>query len=115
MGWFLKSRRQTQERNKVLHNKVESKKSDYRAVKIKPARTACATALEIAKYTYLCKDAPLLPLNHCDCLNNCKCRYEHLADRRQDYRRAADNGLPARYIDGDRRAMMDRRQVESYF
>ena len=67
--------------------------SDYRAVSIVARLGACQAAQELREERFLSHDAPMLPLNDCGDPANCRCRYQHWEDRRQDSRRMADDGI----------------------
>jgi len=68
-------------------------KSSWRAVRILPGADACAAVQDICKKRYLTQDAPRLPLRECDRQDKCQCKYQHLADRRGEPRRADDSGF----------------------
>jgi hypothetical protein len=69
---------------------------------------ACPAVARIAGERYLSEDAPALPLPDCETPHECRCVYQHFIDRRTDRRREADEGLPNRYVDTDRRLMTRR-------
>lgn len=64
----------------------QNARSDFRAVSIVPARPACKLARRYQDIRYLGGEAPRLPLAGCR-VANCRCRYEHHADRRSEDRR----------------------------
>src|SRR5690606_13705193 len=103
------SKSNTGTKSQTIIKKSEAK-PDFRAIKIRPDKSACYSVSQLKGKTWLCREAPILPLDLCDHRLNCKCRYIHLDDRRQELRREADNGLPEKYVDGDRRAFNDRRK-----
>lgn len=115
MGWLVKFRNKSAPETKNQTFKKSDLKADFRAIKIRPDKHACPSVAQLKEKTWLCREAPLLPLNSCDHLLTCKCRYLHLDDRRQEARREADNGLPRKYLDGDRRAFSDRRKSQFNF
>ncbi|MGH8581927.1 MAG: hypothetical protein ACREWG_03890 [Gammaproteobacteria bacterium] len=86
-----------------------SKKGRYRAVHIRYEEQACHAVKMLKGKTILAQEAPALPLPGCTA-KQCTCKYVHLADRRQDERRAVvirffvDAGDPDRRADSDRRA-----------
>ena len=84
----------------------------YRGVKIYNRNPGCCIASRsIHHITYLASEAPALPLEDCDNPSQCKCRYEHLDDRRQEVRRDSDYGLPShQYTATERRVRGDRRR-----
>jgi len=112
MGWLLKNRKSVPVRKNIITSGSDAVKSDFRAVKIKPDKTACHSASTVSAKMFLCNEAPLLPLNSCDCRDKCKCCYLHYSDRRQDGRRESDNGFPVKFVEGERRAKMDRRRPQ---
>ena len=82
----------------------------YRAVTIHGRADCCAAAKRIKGDVFLAAHAPLLPLGGCTQTEKCHCRYQHLADRRQELRRDADFGLPGRAANhGERRCRAERR------
>lgn len=77
----------------------------YRAVKIKPCEQACQAALQCSPIIFLSGQAPKLPLNACDRMNNCDCQFQHYADRRQqDDRRDASYAMRDMYYQEERRS-----------
>lgn len=71
---------------KRICKREQSSHTDFRAVSIVPARPACKLARRYQDIRYLGSDAPRLPLAGCRIVN-CRCRYEHHADRRSEDRR----------------------------
>src|SRR5690606_16197920 len=110
-----KFNKQGYSKEKVHVQLPESNKPDYRAVSIKAGKTACHKVRQLSDQVFLCKEAPFVPLDLCDCRNQCKCRYIHLDDRRQSPRRSADSGLPTGYVENERRARVDRRKPQLFF
>lgn len=87
-------------------------KNPYRAVRIKANRQkACSAMQGLSKDVFLCSEAPWLPLEACETKNACRCRYEHLSDRRTYLRRDTDNGLPDARVDRDHRSHAERRRI----
>lgn len=115
MSWLTKFHRQTPGREKSHAQLPERSKTDYRAVQIQPGKEACKRVQELSTRVFLCREAPFVPLEYCACRDQCKCRYIHFDDRRQNLRRNADNGLPAGYVENERRARADRRKGQAYF
>lgn len=77
----------------------------YRAVKIKPCEQACQAALQCSPIIFLSGQAPKLPLNACDRMNNCDCQFRHYADRRQqEDRRDAGYTMRDMYYQEERRS-----------
>ena len=68
--------------------------SPFHAVEIRCTKNACQAAQDAHGKRYVSAEAPLLPLDQCDRLDRCKCRYQHYEDRRGDSRRGAESGLP---------------------
>lgn len=114
MSWLTKFHRQTPGGGKLRAPQPEQAQQDFRAVQIKPGKEACARVKEISERIFLCREAPFVPLEYCACREKCKCRYLHYDDRRQNLRRNADNGLPAGYVEKERRARADRRKTLAY-
>lgn len=56
--------------------------SEFHAVSIKYAASACLAAKRLEGKRYLSSAAPKIPLPDCDVLE-CKCRFVHHADRRE--------------------------------
>lgn len=75
-------------------------------------RQACPAVRDRHNQVFFPHEAPALPLQDCTRRVTCRCRYEHLPDRRRDMRRDADHGLPERLFDAaDRRSgLPDRRR-----
>ncbi|XOV85033.1 MAG: hypothetical protein ACFHXK_07875 [bacterium] len=86
-------------------------RSAYQAVSIYSRSDCCEAAQRITGKKFLAAHAPQLPLGGCDQPAQCRCRYKHMADRREEMRRDTDNGLPARHMyNGERRNRRDRRR-----
>ncbi len=56
----------------------------------------CQSARSIAGKRFLSEEAPPLPLAACTNRQGCACRYQHFDDRRTDFRRESDEGLPVK-------------------
>jgi hypothetical protein len=80
-------------------------------VSVEPDRLECCTAVrEQSQTRYLCNEAPMLPLPDCSNPGQCRCKYRHWQDRRQEDRRALKSGIANQYFNGaDRRADAERR------
>jgi hypothetical protein len=92
--------------------KPENKNSPYAAVRIIPSQTSsCDEAISKSKITFLRSEAPLIPLPFCTNRYNCKCKYQHLNDRRSEPRREADIGLPDRFSGDNRRLRKRDRRI----
>ena len=68
--------------------------SAYRALEIIPGVRHCAVAKRFAKHRFLLGDAPTPPLAGCDMQGTCTCKFQKYADRRTDFRRSSDDGMP---------------------
>ncbi|MEE4284477.1 MAG: hypothetical protein V2I41_21250 [Pseudomonadales bacterium] len=91
---------------------VTARKSpqSFQAVSIYSRSDCCEAAQRITGKKFLAAHAPQLPLGGCDQPAQCRCRYKHMSDRREEMRRDTDNGLPARQmLNGERRNRRDRR------
>lgn len=100
----------------MFRRKTEGKRAPIRTlgnlfhgIAIEPGGRACEAVRELAGQRYLSEDAPRLPLDECQCVQDCRCVYRHYPDRRTDVRRDADMGLPYRHVPGDKRAGAGRR------
>jgi hypothetical protein len=92
--------------------KNNDNKAPYRAVSIVPGIIDCCDAArEKSTERYLCNEAPLLPLPECTNQGTCKCKYKHWDDRRQEDRRAFDNGIASQYFSGTERRKNDDRRA----
>jgi len=82
----------------------------FQAVSIYSRSNCCEAAQRITGRKFLAAHAPQLPLGGCSQPDQCRCRYKHMSDRREEMRRDTDNGLPARQmLNGERRNRRDRR------
>ncbi|MEQ1581645.1 MAG: hypothetical protein ABL964_13735 [Steroidobacteraceae bacterium] len=68
--------------------------SAYRALEIIPGPQACAVAKRFAKHRFLLGEAPSPPLAGCDMQGKCTCKFKKFPDRRTDFRRGSDDGIP---------------------
>jgi hypothetical protein len=66
----------------------------YRALAIIPGPGACAVAKRFANHRFLLGEAPSPPLAGCDMQGTCTCKFQKFADRRSDFRRGSDEGIP---------------------
>jgi len=66
----------------------------YRALEIIPGPNACAVAKRFAKHRFLLGEAPTPPLAGCDLQGTCTCKFRKMDDRRSDFRRSSDEGMP---------------------
>ncbi|SBT09285.1 conserved hypothetical protein [Candidatus Accumulibacter aalborgensis] len=88
----------------------------YRCVVIKPHDDACPGVRRLEGKRFLARAAPPLPLDDCSGFG-CRCRYAHLADRRDgECRRlnARQRGLPPDSVNGDQRSGSDRRRYDTF-
>lgn len=82
----------------------------FQAVSIYSRSDCCEAAQRITGRKFLAAHAPQLPLGGCSQPDQCRCRYKHMPDRREEMRRDTDNGLPARQmLNNERRNRRDRR------
>ncbi len=87
---------------------------NYHAVSIRHQPRCCAAVKAIGDQRFLSTDAPLLPLADCSAPGQCRCRYKHHTDRRDDARRDTDVGLPERSFHGpNRRSAFGRRTTDA--
>jgi hypothetical protein len=64
-------------------------KHPYAAVQVKPCTESCKPAHYVSKKVYLISELEHLPLESCDRIDSCNCKFIHFNDRRhQDDRRA---------------------------
>jgi hypothetical protein len=92
---------------------VRKGKSRFRAVRIVPAANACAAARRSAQQRVLLTAAPRLPLEDCDRIMGCRCRFKHYSDRRSgDDRRTMFAPLGGDAVNGplNRRSGVERRR-----
>ena len=67
--------------------------SPYQSAELVVSPGNCCSAAEaLAGKPLLAREAPILPLPGCD-RSKCRCRYNRLADRRTEARRASDVGM----------------------
>lgn len=100
----------------VFKRKTENKRDPlgtrgniFHGIAVEPGSRACQAVRQLAGKRYLSEEAPRLPLDECQCVQDCRCVYRHFSDRRTDVRRDADMGLPYRHVPGDKRAGAGRR------
>jgi hypothetical protein len=82
----------------------------YASVTIRCGKNACSDAKGLRRQKLLAAEAPPLPLPGCSAAA-CSCRYEKIDDRREENRRASDDGIePVIFFEGnERRIVGDRR------
>lgn len=100
----------------MFRRKTEAKRSPistlnnlFHGIAIEPGEDACEAVRRLAGRRFLSEDAPRLPLDECQCVQDCHCVYRHFSDRRTEVRRDADMGLPLRHVPGDKRLGVGRR------
>jgi hypothetical protein len=84
----------------------------FHGIAIEPGDRACDAVRALKGVRFLSEEAPHLPLDGCNCAQNCRCVYRHFADRRTDSRREADLGLPPRPVPDDCRSGFGRRVTD---
>ena len=88
-------------------------RSLFHAVSIRSnGQSVCAAAGAATGRRYLSDEAPMLPLEGCDCQHLCRCVYEHFQDRRTDARRESDLGLPIQWHAPEKRNRRGRRVTD---
>ena len=101
-------------KTKSTKGKPHSVNHPYRAVTVYGREDCCAAAERIRGQKFLAAHAPQLPLGGCTHPNQCRCKYKHMQDRREELRRDADYGLPGRsYVANERRLRRDRRRSQA--
>lgn len=109
--WSLSSLFQFRTRARPEPVRVQRARNPFHAVSVKADwRRPCRAARELGERRFLAGEAPTLPLPGCNGAA-CTCRYEHHDDRREDLRRAADEGRAEHPYSGpERRAHRGRRR-----
>lgn len=85
----------------------------FHGIAVEPGDGACQAVRSIEGHRYLSDDAPRLPLDGCQCVQDCHCVYRHYSDRRTEVRRDADMGLPRRDVPRDQREGVGRRITDA--
>lgn len=85
----------------------------FHGIAVEPGELACEAVQRMAGHRFLSDEAPKLPLDKCECIQDCRCVYRHYADRRTQVRRDADMGLPRRDVPRDQRAGVGRRITDA--
>jgi hypothetical protein len=107
-GWYLLHETDVEYRAAT----PAKRKSRFRAVRIVPTSNLCAAVRTANQQRFLLSAAPRLPLEQCDRIMRCRCRFKHFADRRSgDDRRQIFGSLTEDTLRGpmNRRAGMERR------
>jgi len=80
--------------NRQLDPKAASKpatksfrRRSFKGAAISPCEQSCAASQALAGKRFLVEDAPRLPLEGCDKIGTCACKYHNYPDRRQDEER----------------------------
>lgn len=58
------------------------RRTEFRAASVQPCANACEAAQRVACKRVLLEEVPRLPLDSCDRIQDCTCRYEQHTDRR---------------------------------
>jgi hypothetical protein len=104
------TRQRTIQQNRQGAAQQQRTPRSFQSVSIYSRSDCCAAAQRITGQKFLAAHAPQLPLGGCSQPEQCRCRYKHMSDRREEMRRDTDNGLPARQMpNGERRNRRDRR------
>jgi len=88
----------------------------YRAVAISHSLLSCKAVGAFDGKRFLAADAPSLPVKGCD-MWPCRCRYQHLPDRRAEERRSlygSKRNLVPHSVTSDRRRSERRRSTDAY-
>jgi hypothetical protein len=109
-GYMAKQRKRVEPspRRKPAHH--------YRAVAVRHSLLSCQAVNRLDGKRFLATEAPSLPVKGCD-VWPCRCRYEYLADRRQEERRSLygiQRNLAPHAAPQDRRQLDRRRSAGSY-
>jgi hypothetical protein len=92
----------------------KNRRRNFKGAAINPCDDACPAAKALASRRYLVEEAPRLPLEGCDRIATCECKYHNYPDRRHDDERrnvygslstVGEIGMKAR----NKRSGMDRR------
>lgn len=89
-----------------------SAKDPWRAVGVVPGNPACEAVQKLRDQRFLSRESPRLPLPECTRQNQCRCKYQHFASRRNQPRRSTDEGggSSAPPSAGERRRPGERRE-----
>jgi len=109
--WSLSSLFPFATRAKPEPARVQRARNPFHAVSVRGnRRPLCRAARELGEQRFLAREAPALPLVGCDSAG-CSCCYVHHDDRRDDLRRAGDEGRAEHPYSGpERRARRGRRR-----
>lgn len=97
----------------LWHNKMKSKKTAaievlvteriekmYHAVKLEPCFNPCEPAKWVSEKLYLVEELSRLPLESCDRISECQCKFEHFDDRRHNEDRRSGSTILQNIFDG---------------
>ena len=111
--WSSRAKKSETLKRAQLKTVTKSSISPYHCVEIKMSYNACEEVLQLYGKRYLSAEAPMLPVAGCN--QQCKCKFKHYDDRRQDDRRDAFSssgihfsGEKNRRLGGDRRRSSER-------
>ena len=84
----------------------------YHAVKISPSQNACDPVKWVSSKLFLKTELTRLPLESCDRIDKCLCKFQHFDDRRQNEDRRNDSVVLQNVYAGveNRKMRVDRRQ-----
>ena len=109
-SWIFSKRVQAEMQLSGRPVQVHRVVNPFHAVEIVPGSNCCQAARQLAGTLFLSREAPALPLPHCE-VAACRCRYAHHVDRRTgDDRRNRDLwAVVVAQKTGERRASRGRR------
>lgn len=89
--------------------------SRWHAVSVVSKGDACDACWALSEKRFLSREAPRLPLTECTKVNECRCAYQHHADRRGEPRRRQEVGglWLERYTGDERRRARGRRVTDN--
>jgi len=96
--------------------KPNSTSTDYRAASLQVEKTSCAAALDLAGKRFLAAEIPAIPLQECDRIGACACKFRKYSDRRSDDDRRSNSYAVDRITASEKeqsyqRAKTDRRKL----
>lgn len=86
-----------------LDNAVDPSINKFRAIQVVPCDEACNAAIRNSKKTFLETELKGFPLEQCDHIAQCMCKFRHLDDRRQSEERRASSALLQSVFGGEER------------
>jgi len=95
---------------------TKSKGGDFRAASLHVEKTSCAAAKALTGKRFLSAESPAIPLQECDRISECSCKFSKHIDRRSDDDRRRNSYAIDRINASEKeqrteRAKNDRRQV----